>query len=129
MFTRRVASTLTKKRSHFCASLQMHAGITDLTNTVLNQLRKACAAAAASSSGAGAALLKDSADGFPDINDIYGGDNGPSIQSIMEVRRCGGVRVHLVCLIDAVTQSCANLSCLPSGSLRTRFRSWWGRAR
>jgi hypothetical protein len=73
----------------------MHTGITDLTNTVLNQLRKACAAAAASSSGAGAALLKDSADGFPDMDNFYSGDNGPSIQSIMEVRRDV---VHLGCV-------------------------------
>lgn len=62
----------------------MHAGINDLTNNVLNQLRKACAAAAASSGGAGAALL--TGDEFPDLDHIYGGDNGPTIQSLVEVR-------------------------------------------
>lgn len=61
----------------------MHTGITDLSNTVLNQLRKACAAAAAS--GGGNALYKESADGGLDLDVIYGGDSGPSICSLMEV--------------------------------------------
>lgn len=64
--------------------VQMHTGITDLSNTVLNQLRKACAAAAAS--GGGNPLFKDSADGSFDLDNIYGGDGGPSIGSLMEVR-------------------------------------------
>ena len=63
----------------------MHAGITDLTTTVLGQLRKACAAAAASSGGAGAALLREGAEEFPDMDNFYGGENGPTIQSLMEV--------------------------------------------
>jgi hypothetical protein len=63
----------------------MHSGINDLTNNVLNSLRKACAAAAASSGGAGAALLRETGDAFPALDHIYGGDHGPTIQSLVEV--------------------------------------------
>lgn len=73
----------------------MHTGITDLSNTVLNQLRKACAAAAASggggaggAGGSSALLSRDSHDGGLDLDSIYGGDSGPSIGSLMEVLHC-----------------------------------------
>ena len=68
----------------------MLAGIADLSNKVLNQLRKACAAAAASGGGSGGVnsgeLAAQSTDGFPDLDNFYGGDRGPSIRSLMEVR-------------------------------------------
>ena len=68
----------------------MQSGISDLSVSVLTQLRKACAAAAAASGGAGGAGVggaasKDAHDGFPDLDNFYGGDSGPSIQSLVEV--------------------------------------------
>ena len=63
---------------------QMHTAISELSITVLNQLRKACAAAVAS--GGTGALLKDTHDAFPDMDNFYGGDSGPTIGSLMEVR-------------------------------------------
>ena len=73
----------------------MHAGITDLSNNVLNSLRKACAAAAASTSSS--SVLQDSGEGFPDLDSIYGGGgNGPTIQSIMEV---GTYEIYCYCTL------------------------------
>jgi hypothetical protein len=67
------------------------AGIADQSTTVLNQMRKAVAASAASGGGGGGGGggygtgSRDMHDNFPGMDNLYGGDNGPSIKTIMEV--------------------------------------------